>query len=189
MPSCADFSSSLGFVILSPEPNIARLKDTVRSIGYLFGDAAPIVCSVAKGAGKSRIEEMKGVCSVVEGGSTIMSLINRGMKACKGEGWRMLVMEGARIPRGIEKRYSRWIRDEKDVLFPITVSQDREGRPLRIMANFEECTLNGIAMHTSLFKEVGEFSDNPIAVSKSFWAVGALQSGATFKAVLGVKVI
>jgi hypothetical protein len=184
-----DFSSSIGFVIISPEPNIARLGDTVRSIRYVFGDKASIVCSVAKGVGKVRIDEMRGVCSTVEGGATVTSLINRGMKASEGDGWRVLVMEGARIPRGIESRYSRWIKSDKDVLFPIVVSHNLDGMPLKIMANFEDCTLNGIAIHTGLFREVGNFSDNPIAISKSFWAVGALQKGAAFKAILGVKII
>lgn len=184
-----DFPGSLGFVILSPEPNIARLNDTVRSIRVSFGGDARIVCCVAKGTKKAQLEEMKAVCPTVRGGETVTSLINSGFGGIKGEGWRMFVMEGARMPRGVEKRYRTWIDGERDVLFPIVVNHDRDGRPASILANFEDCTLNGMLIHSRLFNEVGEFTDNPMPVSKGFWAMGALVSGAVFKAVLGVKII
>lgn len=186
-PSCG-FPDSLGFVILSPEPNIARLKDTVRSVRNNFGDA-PVLCSVEKGIKKAQFDEMKEVCPTVRGGNTVTSLINKGMEGLKGEGWRLFVMEGARVPKSIVSRYSRWIRSPQDVLFPIVVNHDREGRPMKILSSFEDCTLNGMLIHHSLFREVGPFSDNPIGVSKSFWAVDAHARGASFKAILGVNVI
>jgi len=184
-----NFRESLGFVIVSPEPNIARLKDTVRSIRNHFGDDAKVVCSVEKGIKKEPLEEMKGVCPSFKGGNTVMSIINSGMKKMGGKGWRFLVMEGARVPSGMESRYRRWIRANTDVLFPITMNHDREGRPTRVLTSFEESTLNGTLIHTDLFEEVGGFSDNPIGVSKAFWAMDARAKGAQFKGILGVKVI
>lgn len=189
MISFTDFRGSLGFVIVSPEPNIARLKDTARSIRNMFDDGARMVCSVCKGIKKDQLAEFNEVCPSFRGGDTVMSLINTGIKKSGGPGWRMLVMEGARIPVGLESRYRRWIDGDRDVLFPIVVNHDIEGRPLSILATFEDSTLNGLLLHTSLFSEVGCFSDNPIGVSKKFWGLDAEERGAVFKAILGVKVI
>jgi hypothetical protein len=154
-----------------------------------LGEDIPLVCCVEGGTKKAQVDEMKGVCPTFKGGSTVTSLMNEGFRRMKGEGWRLFMMEGARMPRGLEKRYGTWIRTDRDVLFPITVIYDLEGRPMKILGNFEECTLNGVLIHSRLFGEVGEFSENPIPISKSFWAVGALERGAVFKAILGVKII
>lgn len=188
MDSFDDFQGSLSFVILSAEPNIARLRDTVRSIKNNF-PSVPTVCAVEKGIKKPQMDEMKEVCPTIKGGDTVTSLINKGMEAVRGEGWRLFVMEGARVPSSIVSRYSRWIKGHRDVLFPIVVNHDREGRPMKILSSFEECTLNGMLIHSRLFGEVGPFSENPIGVSKSFWAFDAHARGAVFKAVLGVTVI
>lgn len=184
-----DFIKSLKFVIVSPEPNVVRLRDTVRSIKTTFGNEARVVCSVVQSTKKPQLDEMKEVCACFRGGNSVTSLMNYGMSAIKGDGWRMFVMEGVRIPRGIAGRYARWINDERDVVFPITINHDRDGRPLKIMATFEESTLNGMLIHSKLFSEVGLFSENPIGVSKKFWAIGAAERGAVFKGILGVKII
>lgn len=189
MLSSEEFRGSLGFVIISPEPNIARLRDTVRSIGINFGDQPKVMCSVCRGIKKEQLEEFKSVCPSFRGGDTVMSLINYGMKKMGGRGWRVVVVEGARVPAGLEGRYTRWIEGERDVLYPIVMNHDRDGRPSSVLVNFEESTLNGMMIHTSLFAEVGGFSDNPISVSKKFWGLDAEERGAKFKAILGVKVI
>lgn len=189
MLSFDGFRGSLGFVIVSPEPNIARLKDTARSIRAHFGEGARMICSVAKGIKKDSLEEMRGVCPSFRGGDSVMALINYGAKKMGGFGWRCFVMEGARVPGGLEGRYRRWIEDERDVLFPIVMNHDMDGRPSRVLTTFEDSTLNGMLIHTSLFDEVGYFSDNPIGVSKRFWGLDAEARGARFKAILGVKVI
>jgi len=168
-----EFMSLIRFVIVSPEPNIARLKDTVRSVRNNFGEVE-VVCSVAKSVKKAQLDEMKGVCDSFRGGETVMSLINAGLKRGQESRWNVLVMEGARVPRGLEYRYRRWIEDENDVIFPIVMQHDLEGRPM---------------IHSSMFKRVGPFSDNPIGISKRFWGLDAEEKGARFKAVLGVKII
>jgi hypothetical protein len=189
MLSSEEFRSSLGFVVISTEPNIARLKDTARSIRSNFGSEARIVCSVAKAIKKEQLEEYKEVCPSFRGGNTVMSLINAGMKKAGVGGWRVFVMEGARLPGGLEQRYIKWIDGQKDILFPIVMTHDRDGRPSSILATFEDSTLNGMMIHSSLFEEVGEFSDNPICVSKKFWGLDAEEKGAKFKAILGVKIL
>jgi hypothetical protein len=98
-------------------------------------------------------------------------------------------MEGARVPKGLECRYRRWIEDENDVIFPIVMQHDIEGRPTAILSRFEDSTLNGTMIHSLMFKKVGPFSDNPIGISKKFWGLDAEEKGAKFKAILGVKII
>jgi hypothetical protein len=183
-----EFMRSLRFVVLSPEPNIARLRDTARSVRNNLGEVE-MLCSVAKSVKKAQLDEMKEVCESFRGGDTVMSLINAGLKKKSEPRWNVLVMEGARIPRGMESRYRRWIEDERDVLFPIFMSHDLDGRPNIVLSSFEESTLNGMMIHSSLFKEVGPFSDNPIGISKRFWGLDAGERGAKFKAILGVKII
>lgn len=188
MLSFEEFMSSIRFIIISPEPNIARLRDTVRSVRNNFGDVE-IVCSVVKSVKKSQLDEMKEVCESFRGGGTVMSLINAGLKKGSEYRWNIIVMEGARVPRGLERRYRRWIEDESDVIFPIVMNHDVDGRPTVVLSRFEDSTLNGSMIHSSLFKKVGPFSDNPIGVSKRFWGLDAEEKGARFKAVLGVKIL
>lgn len=174
------------FVILSPEPNIGRLKGTVRSIKNHYRTNPLITCVVGKATKKETISEMKEECPVFKGGDTITSLMNTGLK--NSTGWCMFVMEGAVIPKSVESRYFKWIKNEKDVLYPIVVNYNIQGEPIKILSTFAECTLNGILIHKKLFEEVGKFTDNPIKISKEFWALDATCKGAFFKAILGVKI-
>lgn len=178
---------NINFIILSPDPNIGRLKGTVRSIKNNYKQDANIICSVAKTVKKSEIEEMKEVCPTFKGGDTITSLINNGMKN-SSDGWAFLIFEGAWLPKNIKSRYFKWIKSEKDILFPIVVSYGRDGKIIKVLANFPECTLNGILLKKEFFKEIGKLSENPLQISKEFWAIDALEKGAEFKAILGVKI-
>ena len=176
----------INFVILSPEPNIGRLKCTVRSIRNNYPKSSNIVCSVEKSIKKPQLEEMNEVCQTFRGGSTITSLINKGMK--ESEDWSMMIIEGAYLPRNVENRYFKWICSEKDILFPIIINHDRFGIPNKILCSFDECTLNGLMIHKKFFFEVGKLTENPLKVSRKFWALDAIDKGAKFKAVLGVKI-
>lgn len=177
----------INFVILSPEPNIGRLKGTVRSIKNNYKIDANIVCSVAKETKKPQIEEMNTVCNTFKGGDTMTSLINAGIKNSK-PGWTMLMMEGVHLPRNIQYRYSIWIEGTKDILFPIIMSYDKEGVPTKVYNTFAECTLNGILVDRDFFLKVGKLSENPLKISREFWAMEAAEKEATFKAILGIKI-
>lgn len=184
-----EFIKDTSFIILSPEPNPAHLRDTVRSIRNNFHECSKIIVTVPKSTKKSNFDEFKEICPTFRAGETITSLMNSGMKKSAGSGWRIFVMEGARIPRGMESRYRRWMNSKSDVIFPIVINHDLAGRPLKILADFEGCTLNGLMIHGDFFSEIGNFSDNPIQISKRFWAFSASEGGATFKAILGVKIL
>jgi hypothetical protein len=180
-------SPDINFVIISPEPNIGRLKGTVRSIKNNYREDAKIICSVEKGIKKPQIEEMREVCPSFRGGQTVTSLINNGMKHAPS-GWNMLVVEGAWVPKNIQYKYSKWISSPKDVLFPIVINFDRQGMPARILSTFGECTLNGILLNKDFFFEIGNLSENPLKISREFWAMEAADKGANFKAILGIKI-
>jgi hypothetical protein len=178
---------SFGFIILSPEHNIGKIKGTIRSIRNRYGFDAPIICVVGDDTKNSELDEIKEVCKVFKGKGTITSLLNTGL--CKGhKEWNIFVMEGTTVRPGLDQKFGRWIEDEKDVLFPIDVDYNRDGIPVKIYNTFPECTLNGLCIHQKLFKKTGNFSENPLVVSKEFWAFEASDHGVRFKAILGAKI-
>jgi len=177
----------MGFIILSPEPNIGRLKGTVRSIKNNYSQNARMLCVVEKGTKKPEIDEMKEVCPTFRGGQTVTSLINTGFKNA-GSGWNMLIIEGAWLPSGVKYRYSRWMKSEKDILFPIVVNYDRDGNPTKVFGTFSECTINGILADRDFFLGVGKLTENPLKISREFWAMDAVSKGALFKGILGIKI-
>jgi hypothetical protein len=177
----------INFIIISPEPNIGRLKGTVRSIKNNYNETSNIICSVEKSIKKNQLDEYKEVCPSFKSGQTITSLINNGIKNANN-GWNMLIMEGSWLPKNIEQRYKRWVKREKDILFPIVVNYDREGNITKILNNFSESTLNGILINKKFFLEVGNLSENPLKISREFWSYDAIEKGAQFKAILGIKI-
>jgi hypothetical protein len=133
------------------------------------------------------VKEMKTLCPVYKGGNTITSLINTGIKRGHKE-WNFLVMEGVFLRRGLANRYSTFMEDELDVMFPIVVDYNRDMYPTHIHSTFEDCTLNGMLIHQKTFKKVGNLSDNPLDVSRLMWAAEAREKGVKFKAILGNKI-
>lgn len=178
---------NFGFVILSPEHNIGSVSGTVRSIKNKYHNAS-ITCAVGQDTTPSEMKELKQVCpNVWRGKDTITSLINTGMKRGNKE-WNILIMEGAWAKSGIIYRYTPFLKNEKDILFPIVADYNRDGIPTKIYKDFETCTLNGILIHYETFKEVGEIpSYENIKKAKFIWGAMALEKGCKFKAILGAK--
>ena len=176
------------FVIISPEANFGLIKSTVRSIEGRYKNV-PFCCVVGKSVSPYQIREIKEICpNVYKGKGTVTSLINQGIK--KGNScWKYVLLEGVTMTSSMDKKYKTFIGSEKDILYPIITDYDRQGRPLKCYTSFEEATLNGMFIHQKTFKEVGNFSDNPIKVSKLFWMLDAAEKGCMFKAILGAKVI
>lgn len=176
-----------GFVILSPEHNIGSVSVTARSIKNHFHNA-PITCVVGKDTTTAEIKELKKVClNVRRGENTITSLINAGMKHGH-KTWNMLVMEGVWVKRGIIYRYTPFIENNKDILYPIICDYDREGKPIKIYKDFETCTLNGVLIHHETFKEVGNMLPyGELQKSKFVWGISAMELGCKFKGIIGVK--
>jgi hypothetical protein len=48
--------------------------------------------------------------------------------------------------------------------------------------------LNGICINKIFFKEIGKLSENPLEISRKFWALEAKEKNANFKTILGIKI-
>ncbi len=177
---------NFGFIILSPEHNIGGLKNTLRSIKNYYVDSN-VVSIVQKEIKKDQIKEIKELCDVHKGGSTITSLINKGFEKTKSE-WNILIIEGARACKNLHRKYCSFIKSDYDIIFPLIVEYDMKGYPSRINDKFYNCTLNGICINKNFFNSVGSLSDNPLEISRRFWSLEALDKKANFKAILGVRI-
>jgi len=175
-----------GYIILSLDYNIGGLKNTMRSIKNYYDDSE-IVCAVNKDVSKEQFSEIKSVCDAYKGGTSITSLINKAFEKTKSE-WNIIIIEGARICKGLEKKYSIWIKDYKDVVFPLVIEHDKNGYVKNINDTFYNCTLNGICINKKFYKEVGNLSENPLEISRKFWALEAATKEAKFKTILGVRI-
>jgi hypothetical protein len=175
------------FVILSPEANYGLIKSTVRSIRGRYKDVA-YCCVVGGRTSPKRMQEIKKICpDLYKGKGTITSLINQGVK--KGDScWKYIIFEGVTMSPNRDKKYKSFIESEKNILYPIITDYDRQGNPLKCYTDFDEATLNGLFIHQKTLKEVGDFTDNPLNISKLFWMLEAADKGCTFKAILGAKV-
>lgn len=177
----------MGFVILSPEPNIGRLKSSVRSIIKNYGNV-PHICVVAKKTPPSVLNELKTVCPCVRGRDTITSLINTGIK--KGcNNWNLIIMEGVWVQPHLNRKYANFMVDENDIFFPIIPDYNREGIPIKLNNGFVEAPLNGLCVHQTTFKKIGDMGDeDDIDFAKLMWAAQALSLGCKLKAILGAKI-
>ena len=176
-----------GFVILSPDINYGRVFTTIRSIRANYGDV-PIVCTVPKEATAKQIEQLKELCPTYKGKSHFTSLINVGIKNGHKE-WNLVVMEGAIVPYRVIHKYSRFVEQQTDILFPIMPDYDLDGKPIRLNAQFYDSSLNGLFIHAETFKKIGNLTDNPLEISRTFWAIDAINKGCRFKAILGIRIL
>jgi len=182
-----NLESDFGFVILSPDHNFGLIRSTIGGLKNHYADKS-ITVAVSDTATKADIDEIKTICpNVHKGKKTVTSLINVGVK--KGfKGWNMLLMEGSLIRKDIHRRIMYFMQGEKDILFPIVTDYDYQGKPIRIHGDIVDSTLNGFTIHQKTFKEVGDFSDNPMEISRLFWALAAVDKGCKFKGILGAKI-
>lgn len=104
--------------------------------------------------------------------------------------WNLLVMEGVNVRSSVVQKYSLFIDQETDVLFPIVMDHNRKGEPCNIKNKFPDASLNGTFIHQKTFKAVGDFSDGESLVeSKLWWAAHAIEQGTRFKAILGTQML
>ena len=179
---------NFGFVILSPDHDLGRLKSTINSIKNRYSSEVTYVCATSKDATAEDIKEMNEVCPTFRAGTTFTSLINKGMSKGHKE-WNLIIVEGTIVKRGMQFKYSRFIESDLDVLYPIVVDYDRDGKPVKLHMSFDEAPLNGIFVHQKAFKLVGNFGNNSLEIEKLLWAVDANNKGCKFKGILGAKVL
>lgn len=165
-----------GFIILNPESNPSLLKNTVNSISNKF-EKAQYICATEKTVKTDSFKEMKAICPTFKGEGTYTSLMNVGMKHAPAE-WNFFIMAGTYVRPQLDQKFSFFMENEKDILFPIVENK----------YNFVDATLNGLLVHKTCFKEVGNMAEiGPFEVCKLMWALDAMDKGYKFKAILGVK--
>jgi hypothetical protein len=184
-----DKSLNYGFVILSPDRDIGRIKTTINSIKRNDDINASCVVACSQDTTAEEMKEIKEICSECHRGkNTITSLINKGMLKGHKE-WNVIIIEGTVVRRGVMQKYARFVENEKDILFPIVMDYDREGNVVNTHANFIDSSINGLMMHQGTFKSIGAFGDNPLEIERLLWATEAMEKGCRFKAILGTKLI
>ena len=175
----------IGFIILCPDKNIAGLKNTLYSIKNNSYDRESLAV-IGSDASTNDIKDMKELCAIHKGKDTITSLINVGMKKNKHE-WAFLMFGGSRIRPYTEKKLEKFVKTEKDILFPIV---DRQ-------LDFVSGSFDGVLINTKFFHEVGLFADvtlekdsiNDFEFAKLLWCISAMEKKAVFKGIVGLKII
>jgi hypothetical protein len=178
---------NFGFVILSTDHNIGHLQATISSIKSQYPGIS-YISAVPKDTHDDDVEKMSQICPVVKGGHTVTSLINSAIKEGNAE-WNVCIMQGSFVPRGLVRKLFLPIKTENDIVFPLFVRYDKQGKPCEIRSEFYNCTLNGLTIHRNTFQKVGNLTDNPLEISKLMWSLEANDLGCKFKAVLGPKMM
>lgn len=177
---------NIDFIILCPDVNIGQLKLTSKSIKNTHKNSS-FVAIVPKGTNAEDIKEYKEICPVFKGKDTVASMMNTGLKN-GGKEWNAFLMEGSFLDFDLSKKYASFCKCIKDILMPIDWDCDIQGKPTKIYSNFYDCSLNGLTIHQKTFKEVGDFSDNPLEISRLMWSLAAVEVGCKFKSILGTKI-
>lgn len=152
------------------------LQSTVNSIRSNYG-SLPCVCATDESVTPADMTAMRAICPTYKGRTTFSSLINVGMKQAPAP-WNFIVMAGSYIRPRLEQRFSLFVDDEKDILFPIANGK----------YTFVDGTLNGLFIHRDTFKMVGDWANiGPLEVIKLMWAMDAIGKGVRFKAVANSK--
>lgn len=166
----------IAFIVLSHDGDSGKVRSTVRSIkrNYNF----PVTVVMSDEAHSEEVARAEALCEVVRGGKTITSLMNAGMDNCKNQ-WGLMAMSGSHIPRNFDNKFSIFVESDYDILFPV---MDRR-------CNFVDATLNGLMISKVSWDKIGPMaSKNNLEICKLFWALGAIEAGCRFKAVVGAKI-
>lgn len=92
--------------------------------------------------------------------------------------WCFLVSSGLHLQKSIIRKFSEFVKSEKDILFPV------KNRLWDFYKNPIECLL----INRNFYNEVGFFGkENPEDIIKLLWANDAIKLGGTFKSIVGVK--
>lgn len=173
------------YIILCPDRNLGGLKNTVGSIKFNTVDRN-FLCVVGNDVYPDELEEFQNTCPTFVGKDTLTSLINLGLKTISSE-WGFILFAGSRTSRYLENKLDVFAKNENDVLFPV----------VDYKTDFVYGSFNGVLINTQLFKKVGDFPTsimkkkgvNDFEMAKMFWHISAVEKGAIFKAIVGMKII
>ena len=169
--------AEIGFIILCPNNDLGNLKHTIKSLNFWYPSCNKIGV-VERGTPKENIDEMKELCPIFKGKTTITSLINTGLRNTKNN-WNLVIIAGSWLNGKELKKYCKFCTSEADILFPII-----DG-----IAEFSKGSINGILINKKTFKLIGPMADKgPLNLAKLIWANDAINKKCNFKAVLGPKI-
>lgn len=174
----------VGFIALCPDRALGGLKNSVGSINHQCYKRESIAV-VGKDVTTKEMKEFKEICPTYKGQDTITSLVNIGMKRLKHE-WGCLFFAGSRVSLYVETKF-KFATSEKDVLYPLVENK----------FGFVDASFNGVFINKAFFKEVGDFPTyamekqgmNDFEMAKLFWALDAIEKGAIFKGIVGLRII
>lgn len=163
-----------GFIILCPNVNIGHLRNTISSTDIYFPEAK-VVIVLPSNCKKEDLETASKLKKSYKGGKTTASMINTGMDHAPCSEWNFLLFSKGWVRNRIDIKYSYFVDDEKDILFPI----------INKNMNFSEADINGLFLHKKAFQDIGNFPDmESLDTSKLFWASGAIKKGYKFKGIV-----
>ena len=158
--------------IISINSYFYEIQKTINSSAFLTEDCEKLAVIPFE----CKLEENVN-CPVINGGYCITSMFDTAIKNSKTE-WVLLVFAGAYLQKNLDKKYSKYIQSYKDILFPVA----------NRIWNFPEGSMNGIYINKKFHQEVGDFGKgNDLEITKLNWAARAIEKGAKFKAIVGVK--
>jgi hypothetical protein len=167
-----------GFIILCSERKINLLISTANSIKNRYKNI-PFICVTDSGAKNIDLKEMRSICPTFKGKNTFSSLINVGVKNSKTD-WNFIVFAGSTVRSKLNEKFSVFIEDDKDILFPI----------VDYKYDFVSGSLNGLFFHKKAMKEIGNINEEESLENvKTLWAAEAISKGYRFKAIANSSII
>lgn len=168
----------IGFVVLCPNLNIGHLRNTISSIDIYFPEAKTVVI-LPTHCTKEDLDNISKLKKTHKGGKTTASMINVGVGHALCNEWNFLLFSRGWIRNRLDIKYSYFVENEKDILFPI----------INRNLNFATSDINGLFIHKKSFQDIGDFPDmESLETSKLIWANTAIQKGYKFKGIVGAKV-
>lgn len=165
-----------GFVILCSDHAIGLLKATANSIKNRYPNI-PFICVTDSAATVNDLKDMKSICQTYKGKNTFSSLINTGMRHAPAE-WNFIILAGAVVRWKLDEKFSYFIENEKDILFPIVDNK----------TDFIDATLNGLLINKNTWHLIGEMEDKgEFHHIKAMWSYVAMKKGCKFKAIAGTR--
>ena len=157
--------------IISLDGNISKIKDTLFYHQEFFEKFDKQIISNKKTNYDNRFKEI-----VVESQEKFV-LFDKAITESTKE-WCFLILSGLHMQKFLIRKFSEFVKSEKDVLFPI------KNRLWDFLRNPIECLL----INKKFYKEVGFFGkENPEDIIKLLWAADVVKLGGTFKCIIGVK--
>ncbi len=169
----------LGIIIICPNSNIGHLKNTISSANvYYPNNKISIILSA--NCDKEDLEKSSKLKKTYKGGVSLSSMINCGVKNAPCPEWNFIIICKGWIRSRLDIKYSYFIENEKDILFPVTNFK---------LTNFADTDLNGLLIHKQAFHDIGDFPDiESLDISKLIWINTAIEKQYRFKGVVGAKI-